>query len=73
MERERDELSGKDPTIIYYLRTETIKTRWGPDHDHDRGPEDRRALSAVFCSHINLYGRFRLDMNKRLDLEVTAA
>lgn len=30
--------------------------------------EDRRGLSALFWSHINPYGRFQLDMNKRLDL-----
>ena len=31
--------------------------------------EDRRGLSALFWSHINPYGRFDLDMDKRLDLE----
>jgi hypothetical protein len=36
-------------------------------------PEDRRALRALFWSHINPYGRFRLDMSKRLDLDATAA
>jgi TnpA family transposase len=35
--------------------------------------EDRRALSAVFWSHVNPYGRFLLDMDKRLDLNVSAA
>jgi Tn3 transposase DDE domain len=29
---------------------------------------DRRALSPLFWSHINPYGRFRLDMSTRLDL-----
>lgn len=29
---------------------------------------DRRALSPLFWSHINPYGRFRLDMDTRLDL-----
>jgi hypothetical protein len=33
--------------------------------------EDRRALSPLFWSHVNPYGRFRLDMDTRLD--VTAA
>lgn len=36
-------------------------------------PEDRRALSALFWTHVNPYGRFRLDMNKRLNLDVSAA
>jgi TnpA family transposase len=31
-------------------------------------PEDRRALSALFWTHVNPYGRFRLDMNTRLNL-----
>ncbi|QIZ39907.1 Tn3 family transposase [Saccharopolyspora sp. ASAGF58] len=35
--------------------------------------EDRRALSALFWTHVNPYGRFRLDMSKRLDLDARAA
>ena len=30
--------------------------------------EDRRGLNPLFWSHVNPYGRFRLDMGKRLDL-----
>ncbi|WP_440072208.1 Tn3 family transposase [Streptosporangium sp. OZ121] len=30
--------------------------------------EDRRALSPLFWAHVNPYGRFRLDMDTRLDL-----
>jgi TnpA family transposase len=30
--------------------------------------EDRRGLSPLFWSHVNPYGRFRLDMSTRLDL-----
>lgn len=30
--------------------------------------EDRRGLSPLFWSHVNPYGRFRLDMDARLDL-----
>ena len=30
--------------------------------------EDRRGLSPLFWAHVNPYGRFRLDMNTRLDL-----
>lgn len=36
-------------------------------------PEDRRALNALFWSHVNPDGRFRLDMSKRLDRDATAA
>lgn len=35
--------------------------------------EDRRALSPLFWSHVNPYGRFTLDMGSRLDLGVAAA
>jgi hypothetical protein len=32
------------------------------------GPDERRGLSPLFWSNINPYGRFRLDMDRRLDL-----
>ncbi|MEU9181866.1 Tn3 family transposase [Streptomyces sp. NPDC048550] len=31
---------------------------------------DRRALSPLFWTHVNPYGRFELEMNSRLDLEL---
>jgi hypothetical protein len=31
---------------------------------------DRRALSPLFWTHVNPYGRFELDMNRRLDLDL---
>ena len=31
--------------------------------------EDRRGLSALFWTHVNLYGLFELDMDTHLDLE----
>lgn len=34
--------------------------------------EDRRGLTALFWSHINPYGRFRLDMDSRLELSLSA-
>ncbi|MFD3373720.1 MULTISPECIES: hypothetical protein [unclassified Streptomyces] len=35
--------------------------------------EDRRGLTALFWSNVNPYGTFRLDMDTRLDLVLTAA
>ncbi|MCT9082893.1 hypothetical protein [Streptomyces fulvoviolaceus] len=35
--------------------------------------EGRRGLTALFWSDANSYGTFRLDMDKRLDLEPAAA
>ena len=32
------------------------------------GEEDRRGLSPLFWTHVNPYGRFRLDMDTHLDL-----
>jgi hypothetical protein len=32
------------------------------------GEDERRALTPLFWSNINPYGRFRLDMSTRLDL-----
>jgi len=37
------------------------------------GESERRGLSPLFWTHINPYGRFRLDMNTRLDLAAGAA
>lgn len=34
---------------------------------------DRRALSPLFWTHVNPYGRFELDMNSRLDLDLAVA
>jgi TnpA family transposase len=34
--------------------------------------EDRRALTPLFWSHVNPYGRFRLDMDRHLDLGTAA-
>ncbi|MET8054512.1 Tn3 family transposase [Streptosporangium sp. NPDC005286] len=34
--------------------------------------EDRRALSPLFWTLVNPYGRFRLDMDTRLDLGIEA-
>ncbi|MEU2674841.1 Tn3 family transposase [Streptomyces sp. NPDC007164] len=34
---------------------------------------DRRALSPLFWTHVNPYGRFELDMNSRLDLDLSRA
>ncbi|MFG3014244.1 hypothetical protein ACGFZB_28230 [Streptomyces cinerochromogenes] len=35
--------------------------------------EDRRGLTALFWTNINPYGTFRLDMDKRLELPLSAA
>jgi hypothetical protein len=32
-------------------------------------PVDRRGLSALFWTHVNLYGRLELDMSRHLNLD----
>jgi hypothetical protein len=32
---------------------------------------DRRGLTPLFCSNVNPYGRFTLDMDTHLDLDLT--
>ncbi|MEW2807940.1 hypothetical protein AB0929_12615 [Streptomyces massasporeus] len=44
-----------------------------PDWAKRLSGEDRRGLTALFCSNVNPYGTFRLDMGKRLDLGPAAA
>nr|MDQ3316412.1 Tn3 family transposase [Actinomycetota bacterium] len=40
-----------------------------PDHAGKLTAADRRALSPLYWSHVNPYGTFRLDMERRLDLD----
>jgi hypothetical protein len=43
-----------------------------PDWAGRMTAEDRRALTPLVWGHVNPYGLFRLDMNKRLAIERTA-
>ena len=40
--------------------------------DQRLSADDRRALTPLFWSHVNPYGRFRLDMDTHLDIAVAA-
>ena len=40
-----------------------------PAHAGRLTAADRRALSPLYWSHVNPYGTFRLDMDRRLDLD----
>jgi hypothetical protein len=44
-----------------------------PEFRNLMGDNERRALSALFWFNINPYGRFLLDMNRRLDIARQAA
>lgn len=39
-----------------------------PEFHDSIGPDERRARTPPFWSHVNPYGRFRLDMDTHLDL-----
>ena len=43
-----------------------------PEYESLIGPNERRALSPLFWSHINPYGKFSLDMNTRINLDLTS-
>lgn len=60
---------------IGYLNTVLLQTVLaGPTWKTKLTGADRRGLSALFWSHINLYGRFDLDMNSHLEgLDLEAA
>ncbi|MFE3455590.1 transposase [Nonomuraea sp. NPDC059194] len=54
---------------IVYLNTRMVQAVLSePKWQKKLAEADRRGLSALFWTHINLYGRFELDMNSRLDL-----
>ncbi|MEV3986729.1 Tn3 family transposase [Nonomuraea sp. NPDC049758] len=58
---------------ITYLNTHLIQmVLRDPAWKKRLGPADRRGLTALFWSHLNLYGRFELDMNRHLELEAVA-
>ncbi|MCX4792368.1 transposase [Streptomyces sp. NBC_01221] len=57
------------PSVARYRPTLLADPKWA-DKLTDA---DRRALSRLFWTHVNPYGRFELDMNSRLDLELAAA
>jgi TnpA family transposase len=42
-----------------------------PEFHDSVGADERRALTPLFWTHINPYGRFRLNMDTRLDLDGT--
>jgi TnpA family transposase len=54
---------------IVYLNTRMVQLVVAePKWQKKLTDADRRGLSALFWTHLNLYGRFELDMSKQLDL-----
>ncbi|TYB60170.1 Tn3 family transposase [Nonomuraea sp. PA05] len=58
---------------IAYLNTHLIQmVLRDPAWTKRLSPADRRGLTALFRSHLNLYNRFELDMNRHLELGFAA-
>ncbi|GAA3618159.1 hypothetical protein GCM10022419_124620 [Nonomuraea rosea] len=55
--------------IVYLVNTRMVQiVPAEPKWQKKLTDADRRGLSALFWSHLNLYGKFELDMSKQLDL-----
>jgi hypothetical protein len=58
---------------ITYLNTHLIQiVLRDPAWRKRLSPADRCGLTALFWSHLNLYGRFELDMSRHLELDGVA-
>ena len=56
-------------SALVYVNTLLIQAVLEDPTLSDRiGQAERRGLTALFWSHVNLYGRFQLDMDSRIDL-----
>jgi TnpA family transposase len=56
-------------SALVHVNTLLVQTVLETPEFHDRmGEAERRGLSPLFWTHVNPYGRFRLDMSTRLDL-----
>lgn len=61
-------------SALVHMNTLLVQTVLEASEFHDGMVEaERRGLSPLFWTHIDPYGRFRLDMNTRLDLTAPAA
>lgn len=61
-------------SALVHINTLLLQTVLEEPRFHDLiGEHERRALTPLFWSNINPYGRFRLDMTTRLDLAAQAA
>ena len=61
-------------SALVHVNTLLVQTVLETPEFHDRmGEDERRGLSPLFWTHVNPYGRFRLDMSTRLDLTAAPA
>ncbi|MEU0504206.1 Tn3 family transposase [Nocardia sp. NPDC005998] len=72
-DREHAEVSMLAPHLLQsalvHINTLLLQAVLEDPQFHDLiGENERRAMSPLFWSNINPYGRFRVDMNIRLDL-----
>lgn len=61
-------------SAVVHVNTLLVQTVLETPAFHDRmGADERCGLSPLFWTHINPYGRFRLDIDTRLDLTAAPA
>jgi hypothetical protein len=59
-------------TCMSYINTVILQTVLSrPEWEDKLTPEDKRALSLLFHLHINPYGLFPFDLQKRLDFALS--
>ena len=59
---------------LVYVNTLMLQRVLGePDWRARMSAEDHRAITPLIYAHVNPYGRFELDMDERLDLEMPMA
>jgi TnpA family transposase len=59
---------------LVYVNTRMVQAVLrNPDVVARLSPEDYRGLSPLIYLHINPYGRFKVDLDKRIDFELMAA
>lgn len=69
------ENSGDELAVVVIRQRARRARAHGCGHEqggHGLGDADRRGLTPLFWSNINPHRRFRLDMDRRLDLETDA-
>lgn len=60
------------PAALVHINTLLLQAALEvPEFHHLIGPDERRGRTPLFWSNISPYGRFRLDMDRRLDLTST--
>ncbi|MEU1087486.1 Tn3 family transposase [Streptomyces sp. NPDC005892] len=70
--RRRQPTQLAEAAVVVYVNTLRMREAPADDKGADKLTDaDMRALSPLFWTRVNPYGRFELDMNSRLDLDLS--